>query len=115
MSDTKRLKLKFDQRSTSVVTRPREDILAIPKQEYQGQDFFQRQDFRGMLLADHQEAVGDKAIQCVEQINETTVSKFQQLKSFKESISTQKTIQNFLKTQTSRQNKSVNTGKEENV
>lgn len=40
MSDAKRLKLKFDQRSTSVVTRPREDILAIPKQEYQGQDFF---------------------------------------------------------------------------
>ena len=31
----------------------RTEILAMPKSEYQGKDFFQRQDFRGLFIADH--------------------------------------------------------------
>ena len=37
------------------------NILAMPKTEYQWKDFFQRSEFRGLLLADYQEAIGDKA------------------------------------------------------
>jgi hypothetical protein len=40
MSDHNRLKLKFEQRSTSVINRPRDNILAVPKPEYHGKDFF---------------------------------------------------------------------------
>jgi len=29
------------------------DVLAMPKPEYHGKDFFQRADFRGLLLADY--------------------------------------------------------------
>jgi len=38
----------------------------MSKPEYQGKDFFQRSDFRGLLLADYQEAIGEKAFDCVE-------------------------------------------------
>ena len=41
-------------------------MLAKPKPEFHGRDFFHRSEFRGLLLADHQEAIGDKAIECVE-------------------------------------------------
>jgi len=58
----------------------------MPKPEYQGKDFFQRSEFRGLILADYQEAVGKKAFRCVEDINKSTVSQFSQLKSFQDSI-----------------------------
>lgn len=51
--DPNQLQLKFEKRSTSVMSRARENVLAIPKPQYQGKDFFQRQEFRGLLLADH--------------------------------------------------------------
>lgn len=57
------------------ITRPKyvhsqhQDILCMSKPEYQGKDFFQRSDFRGLLLADYQEAIGEKAFDCVEQLN----------------------------------------------
>lgn len=47
-------------------TSPRTEILAMPKNQYHGKDFFQRQEFRGLFLADHQEALGNKAFQCVD-------------------------------------------------
>lgn len=46
----------------------------MPKVEYQGKDFFQRSDFRGLLLADYQEAIGDQATHLVEALNKETVS-----------------------------------------
>jgi hypothetical protein len=69
-----KFKLKFDKRSTSVMNCPRDNVLAIPKPSYQGKDFFQRPEFRGLLLADHQEIVGPRAYEMVEQLNTTTIS-----------------------------------------
>jgi hypothetical protein len=39
------------------------------KPEYQSRDFFNKSEFRGLFLADHQEAIGDKALKCVEELN----------------------------------------------
>jgi hypothetical protein len=40
-----------------------------------------------MLLADHQEAIGHKALRAVDQLNQTTISQFQNLNCFKEALS----------------------------
>ena len=45
------------------------EILSIPKKEFNGKDFFARQEFRGLFLADHQEALGKKAFDCVDNLN----------------------------------------------
>lgn len=74
------------------------DVLAMPKPQYHGKDFFQRADFRGLLLADYQQALGDKAFECVQSLNKDTVSKFGQLKSFKDSLNQKKKLENFYKT-----------------
>lgn len=58
-------------------------ILAMPKPTYHGKDFFQRPQFRGLLLADHQEALGESAFQCVDSLNADTVSKFNEIESFR--------------------------------
>jgi hypothetical protein len=65
----------------------RTEILAMPKNQYHGKDFFQRAEFRGLFLADHQEALGQKAFNYVDQLNSSTVSKFNNISSFKDSIS----------------------------
>ena len=65
----------------------RTQILAMPKSEYQGKDFFSRQEFRGLFLADHQEALGKKAFQCVDQLNNETVNQFNSIRSFRENMS----------------------------
>ena len=46
----------------------------MPKLDYQGKDFFSKQDFRGLLIADYQEAIGNKAFECVDELNNNTVS-----------------------------------------
>lgn len=46
------------------------DMLAMAKQEYFEKDFFQRKEFRGLLLADYQDALEkDKADMCVDSLN----------------------------------------------
>ena len=45
-------------------------MLAMPKEEHNASDFFQRQEFRGLLLADHQEALGKQAYDAVDHLNE---------------------------------------------
>ena len=72
----------------------------MPKNQYHGKDFFQRQEFRGLFLADNQEALGQKAFKCVDELNSSTVSKFNQVSSFKDSIGQKKTQENFYKTNT---------------
>ena len=59
------MKLKFQKRSQYPQNK-HTDVLSMPKPEYQGKDFFQRQEFRGLLLADYQEAIGEKAFVCVD-------------------------------------------------
>jgi hypothetical protein len=68
-------------------TSERIKILSMPKPQYHGKDFFQRQEFRGLFLADHQEAIGEKAFKCVDNLNQETVSKFNTIGTFKDSIS----------------------------
>ena len=69
----------------------------MSKPEYHGKDFFQRKEFRGLLLADYQEAIGEKAFACVDQLNTHTVSQFSHLRSFKESLGKQKVQEKFYK------------------
>ena len=69
----------------------RQQVLAMPKITYQGKDFFQRPDFRGLYLADFQDKLGDKAFEKIEQLNSNTVRNFGNLKSFKDAI-TQKEL-----------------------
>ncbi len=49
----KEFKLKFKARKTKPRNHTRDLVLSQPKVDYQGQDFFQRADFRGLLLADY--------------------------------------------------------------
>ena len=65
----------------------RTEMLAMPKPQYHGKDFFQRSEFRGLFLADHQEAIGERAFKCVDSLNQDTVSQFNSIGSFKDSIS----------------------------
>ena len=67
----------------------------MAKPEYHGKDFFQRKEFRGLLLADYQEAIGEKAFACVDQLNTNTVSQFSNLKSFREAIGKKKLLEKF--------------------
>ena len=46
----------------------------MPKPEFHSRDFFLNKDFRGLFLADHQEAIGDEAFQCVDELNRTVLS-----------------------------------------
>ena len=55
-------------------------------------------DFRGLFLADHQEAIGENAFKCVEDLNKTTLSKFKQLTTFNEAIQQKKAMLTFYKT-----------------
>lgn len=41
-------------------------MLATPKPEFHGKDFFHRSEFRGLLLADYQDAIGENAVACVD-------------------------------------------------
>ena len=83
---------------------PRTEILAMPKPQYQGKDFFQRNEFRGLFLADHQEAIGLKAFKYVDKLNDTTVSKFSSIETFRDSITAKKTQENFYKKETKLKN-----------
>ena len=78
----------------------RTELLAKPKSQFHGKDFFERQEFRGLFLADHQEIIKDKAKACVEDLNRTTVSNFSKVDSFKNSMSVRKTQSNFYKKDT---------------
>ena len=66
------------------------NMLANPKPQYHGKDFFQRSEFRGLFLADHQEAIGERAFKCVDELNQDTVSQFNSIGTFKDSISQKK-------------------------
>ena len=69
----------------------------MAKPEYHGKDFFQRKEFRGLLLADYQEAIGEKAFACVDSLNTNTVSQFANLKSFRDSLGKKKLQDRFYK------------------
>lgn len=75
-------------------------MLAKPRPQYHGKDFFQRKEFRGLFLADHQEAIGERAFKCVDSLNQETVTQFNQVETFKDSISQKKEVSNFYKTNT---------------
>jgi hypothetical protein len=75
-------KLKFNPRVTESRNNARDQVLSQPKPEFQGTDFFQRSEFRGLLLADYQEVLGAKGKQAVTKLNETQIDKFSTLKSF---------------------------------
>lgn len=72
-SGAPRIKLKFNA-PRIYESNVHQDVLAMAKPEYHGKDFFQRKEFRGLLLADYQEAIGEKAFACVDQLNTNTVS-----------------------------------------
>jgi len=74
-----------------------QDVLAMAKAEHHGKDFFQRKEFRGLLLADYQEAIGEKAFACVDSLNTNTVSQFSHLKAFRESLGKKKLQERFYK------------------
>jgi len=71
----------------------------MPKTEYQGKDFFERSDFRGLLLADYQEALGQPAQDLVEELNGSSLEQFARLDSFQQSIQTKSTLKSFYKSQ----------------
>ena len=72
-------------------------MLSMPRPQYHGKDFFQRREFRGLFLADHQEAIGAKAFECVDSLNQDTVTQFNDVETFKDSISQKKMIKQFYK------------------
>ena len=58
----------------------------MPKIEYQGNDFFERPDFRGLYMADFGEKLGDQAYQWVSQLNASTISNFSNLRPWREAM-----------------------------
>lgn len=69
----------------------------MPKPEYHSRDFFLNKDFRGLFLADHQEAIGEEAFQCVDELNRTVLTQFKTLKGFNEALQKRRDIQKFYK------------------
>ena len=59
------MKLKFNP-PKKYESNMHQDVLSMAKPDYHGKDFFQRKEFRGLLLADYQEAIGEKAFACVD-------------------------------------------------
>jgi hypothetical protein len=58
----------------------------MKKPEFHSRDFFNKSEFRGLFLADHQEAIGEKAVKCVEELNMQVLGKFKDLQSFNQSL-----------------------------
>lgn len=73
------------------------DTLATAKPDYYSKDFFAQKEFRGLVLSDYQEAVGSKAFQAVEDLNESVLSKFKTLQNFNKQIKQGKMIKSFYK------------------
>ena len=71
--------------------------LAASKPAYHSRDFFLNKDFRGLFLADHQEAIGDRAFQCVDELNRTVLTQFRTLTGFNEALQKRKDMQKFYK------------------
>jgi hypothetical protein len=67
----------------------------MKKTEFHTRDFFMKSDFRGLFLADHQEAIGEKAFQCVEELNKKVLTKFKTLNTFNVELSQRKAIKSF--------------------
>lgn len=81
-------------------TSERLNILSMPKTTYNGKDFFQKKEFRGLLLADHQEALGKKAFECIDELNVSTGKSFNSLSTFREETLARSTQQSFYKENT---------------
>jgi hypothetical protein len=73
------------------------DKLSMPKPPFHSRDFFLNKDFRGLFLADHQEAIGEKAFKCVDELNKTVLTKFKGLQDFNEDMAKRKEISTFYK------------------
>ena len=65
--------LKFVEPRNYLYT-PHLEVLSQPKAPYHSKDFFLNKDFRGLFLADHQEAIGDKAFECVDELNKNVLN-----------------------------------------
>lgn len=74
------------------------EMLAKPRPLYHGTDFFHRPDFRGLFLADNQEAIGAVAYKCVDKINQETISLFNSIKAFKDDISLKNEVTSYYRT-----------------
>lgn len=80
---------------TSQRANVRLEMLAKPRPLYHGTDFFHRPDFRGLFLADNQEAIGADAFKCVDKINMDTISLFNNIKAFKDDIHLKNEVKSF--------------------
>lgn len=67
----------------------------MPRPQYHGKDFFHRPQFRGLFLSDHQEAIGEDAFVAVDSLNAKTVSKFNDIESFRDEITAKKVQQAY--------------------
>lgn len=71
------------------------DVLASPKPAFHPRDFFLTRDFRGLFLADNQEAIGERAFACVDDLNRTVLTQFKGLHGFNEAIQQRKQAKRF--------------------
>lgn len=88
--------LKFTEPKAYPVTAHLEK-LAMTKPPYHSRDFFLNKDFRGLFLADHQEAIGDPAFKAVDELNRTVLTQFKTLSGFNEAIQKRKELKKFYK------------------
>jgi hypothetical protein len=88
--------LKFDPPKTYQISEHL-NKLAQPKPPFHSRDFFLNKDFRGLFLADHQEAIGEKAFKCVDELNKTVLTKFKGLKGFNEDLAKRKEMSTYYK------------------
>jgi hypothetical protein len=64
---------KFSEGSRVNTVSDHLEALAKPRPPFHSRDFFMNKDFRGLFLADHQEAIGEKAFKYVEELNRTVL------------------------------------------
>lgn len=88
--------MKFDPPKTYQISEHL-NKLAQPKPPFHSRDFFLNKDFRGLFLADHQEAIGEKAFKCVDELNKTVLTKFKGLKGFNEDLAKRKEMSTYYK------------------
>ena len=89
--------LKFSEGSKMLPVSDHIEALSKPRPPFHSRDFFMNKDFRGLFLADHQEAIGDKAFECVDELNKTVLTKFKGLPGFNDALQKRKEISTFYK------------------
>ena len=69
----------------------------MPKQTYEGKSIFQKQDFRGLLIADYTDAIGNKAYKYTNELEQQFDAEMSKIDCFNRSKEQSRSVLKFYK------------------